>query len=137
MNYDDFTGAVVHRARLGSTGVAVKAIRATLETLAERLQGEEAEHVAAQLPEEIGFYMQRTDRSKAFTLREFFERVAEREGVDLPDAIFHTRAVMSAVQDAVSAGELADVRVQLPDEFAPLFEAGATGDLNVRAGDPR
>ena len=30
-----------------------------------------------------------------------------------------------------SASELDDVRVQLPDEYAPLFEAGSEGDLNV------
>lgn len=131
MKYDEFIGEVVHRARLGTTGAAVKAIRATLETLAERLYGDEADHLAAQLPEEIGLYMQRVGRNETFTLDEFFERVAEREDVDLPEAIFHARAVISVVQDAVSAGELDDVRVQLPDEFAPLFEVGATGDMNT------
>lgn len=131
MTYDAFTGAVDHRARLGTTGAAVKAIRATLETLAERLHGNEADHLAAQLPAEIGLYMQRVDRDVTLTLDEFFERVADREGVDLPDAVFHARAVLSVVQDAVSAGELNDVRVQLPDEFASLFEAGATDEMDV------
>ncbi|MGM0669506.1 MAG: DUF2267 domain-containing protein, partial [Gemmatimonadota bacterium] len=56
MNYDDFVGEVQHRARLPSSGDAVKAIRSTLETLGRRLHGGEARDLAAQLPEEIARY---------------------------------------------------------------------------------
>lgn len=122
MNYDEFVGQVQHRARLGTEGETVKAIRVTLEVLGERLFGEEAENLAAQLPSEIGQYLRQVDTSKSFDLDEFFKRVSQREGVDLPDANFHARAVMSVVKDAVTAGEFQDMRAQLPDEYDPLFE---------------
>jgi uncharacterized protein (DUF2267 family) len=53
MDYDRLIGLVQNRARLTATGDAVSAIRATLETLAERIGQDEARHLAAQLPREI------------------------------------------------------------------------------------
>jgi uncharacterized protein (DUF2267 family) len=131
MNYDEFTGNVQNRARLASTDEAIKAIRATLETLAERLHGGEAQNLAAQLPEEVGHYLTDSDTSETFDMDEFLERVAKREGVDLPESVHHARAVMTVVQEAVSAGEVADVREQLPDDYAPLFEAGSEGEMDT------
>ncbi len=61
---------------------------------------------------------------------EFFERVNEKEGgVDLPGAAYHARVVMEVLQEAVTKGELDDVRSQLPAEFDPLFEAGSQGEM--------
>ena len=57
MKFDDFTGKVQHKAKLASTDEALKAIRATLETLAERTAGDEAKNLAAQLPDEIVLYL--------------------------------------------------------------------------------
>lgn len=51
MKFDDFTEKVQHKAKQTTTGEAIAAIRATLETLAERTAGDEAENLAAQLPE--------------------------------------------------------------------------------------
>ena len=56
-------------------------------------------------------------------------RVGEREAVDLPDAVFHARSVVSVLRDAVSPGEIRDVRTQLPEQWAPLFEAGYEGRM--------
>ena len=64
-----------------------------------------------------------------FDLDEFFRRVSEREGVDLPVSVHHARAVISVLQEAVSRGEMQDVRAQLPEDFAPLFEAGSEGEM--------
>lgn len=52
MDHDEFIGQVQHRARLSSRGDAQTAVRATLETLAERLAGGEPSDLAAQLPDE-------------------------------------------------------------------------------------
>lgn len=54
MKYDEFMGMVQNRARLASTGEAVRATRATLQTLGQRLFGGEAKDLAAQLPQEVG-----------------------------------------------------------------------------------
>lgn len=129
MNYDEFVGQVQNRARLATGGEAVRAIHATFTTLGTRLYGQEAQNLAAQLPPELGEYLTTGD-NESFSLDEFFERVAEEEGSDLPDAVHHARVVVSVLQDAVSIGEIADVRAQLPADYNPLFEAGAEGDLD-------
>lgn len=129
MQYNEFVGQVQNRARLASSGEAVHAIRATLQTLGERLFGGETEHLAAQLPEEISVYLHMAERKGSFSLDEFFARVAKSEGIDLPDAVYHARAVISVLKEAVTPGEMADVRAQLPKDYDPLFEAGHEGEM--------
>lgn len=131
MKFEEFVGQVQNRARFGTQGDAMRAICATLETLGERLYGDEADNLAAQLPHALGAYLRLARRQESFDLDEFFERVAEREGagIDLPEATFHARTVVSVLQEAVTPGEMADMRAQLPDEWDPLFEAGAEGKM--------
>ena len=131
MRYDEFIGQVQHRAGLGSHTEAERATRATLETLAERLAGGEAHDLAAQLPPELARSLEAPDAGigAKLTLDEFFELVSEREGVDLPDATFHARVVIGVLTEAVSIGEIQDVRVQLPVAFAQLFNLENEGDL--------
>ena len=86
MQFDEFVGRVHNRAELASTGEALRAIRATLQTLSERVYFDEAQDLAAQLPREIGEYLTMVDDVESFSLGEFLDRVAERETVDLPDA---------------------------------------------------
>ena len=131
MRYDEFLGHVQHRARLGSHGEAERATRATLETLAERLVGGEAHDLAAQLPAELAHYLQLPDAGigAKLTLEEFFELVSEREGVELEEAALHARVVIAVLTEAVSQGEIKDVRVQLPAAFAQLFNVENEGDL--------
>ncbi len=124
MDYHQLLGQVQHRARLGSLEEATRAVRATLQTLGERLFGGEAGNLAAQLPQEIGLYLKEAGPSERFDLDEFYQRVSVREGVDLPAAIFHARVVMGVLAEAVSPGMLANVRAQLPPEFQGLFKAG-------------
>jgi uncharacterized protein (DUF2267 family) len=130
MQHDEFIGQVQARARLSSRGDAERATRATLETLAERLAGGLKDKLAAQLPPELGRHLkQQPAASDPFGLDEFFQRVAKREGIDLPQATFHTRAVIEVVGEAVTQGQLAKVRDQLPAEFDPLFSSGSSGQL--------
>jgi uncharacterized protein (DUF2267 family) len=58
MQHDEFIGQVQNCARLSSRGDAEVATRATLETLAERLAGNEPFDAASQLPRGIAVYMQ-------------------------------------------------------------------------------
>lgn len=131
MQHDEFLGAVQHRARLATRSAAERATRATLQTLAQRLAGGAAANLAAQLDPETARYMRDVQPVEAFTLETFFERVRDREGegVELPDAVFHARAVIAVLREAVSEGAVEHVRAQLPDEFDPLFTAGSEGEL--------
>ena len=98
------------------------AITATLETLNERLTGGEAKDLAAQLPKEVQPALQpKSEEAEAFSLEEFYRRVAEREGVDVETARIDAEAVMRAIKEAVTFGELDDVMAQLPAEFNILF----------------
>jgi uncharacterized protein (DUF2267 family) len=131
MRYDEFIGRVQNRARLPWKGDAEKATVAVLETLAERLAGGEPGDLASQLPSELGEVVRSAEgRQRKYTLDEFFQRVAEREGQNLPDAVFHARAVVEVLGQAVSAGEMRDIREQLPKEWDPLF-GGAEGEMKA------
>lgn len=134
MNFDEFTGQVQQRARLASTGETMAAIRATLTTLSERLQGGATSNLAAELPTGIKEYLTDRPTAESFGLDEFFRRVSARENRDLPEAIHHARAVVSVLRDALSQGAIDNARAQLPDEYDPLFEAGSEGEMRREAG---
>ena len=131
MQYDEFVGEVQNRARLPSRGDTVLAIQATLETLAERIAPGEADDLAAQLPPELGTFLRDVETTERFSVDDFFLRVGAKETADLPDATHHARAVMTVLQEAVTTGELDDIRAQLPDNYEPLFEAGSEGEMDV------
>lgn len=122
MQYDDFIGQVQDQARLPSTGDTVRAISATLQTLAMRLHGGEADDLAAQLPQSIGEYLKHDGSNETFGLSEFYNRVQKRSGFDMPDAVHNARAVMQVLQKAVTGGEMHDIKTQLPAEYNELFE---------------
>ena len=93
--------------------------------------GGEAHDLASQLPPELARYLLLPDAGigAKLTLDEFFELVSEREGVDLEDSTLHARVVIGVLTEAVSLGEIQDVRVQLPAAFAQLFNVTNEGDL--------
>ena len=122
MNYQDFMGQVQHRAHLPDMGAAVKATRVVLQALGARIQDQEREHLAAQLPEEIGYYLKQVNTFQKYDLQEFYDMVSRAEGVEVRDAMHHAKAVATTMVDAVSAGESRHIGVQLPPEYADLFE---------------
>ena len=128
MTYDDFIGQVQHRARLADGGATVHAVHAVLHALGERLYGNEAAQLAAELPTEIGVYLREAEERQPYTLKEFYTCVAALEGTQMPMAVFHTRAVISVLVDAVAPGEITDVLAQLPAEFDTLFSWSVGGE---------
>jgi uncharacterized protein (DUF2267 family) len=131
MKYEEFIGKVRKRARLASTEEAENATRATLSTLAERLEGNEADDLAAQLPQELANFMLTygTGRGERYSLDEFFRLVSEREGVALADGEYHARVVIGLLAESVTVGEIDDVRAQLPADFAHLFDVENEGEI--------
>jgi uncharacterized protein (DUF2267 family) len=121
MKGEQFIAEVRNLAEVGSNEEAQKATRATLETLKERLAGNEPSNLAAQLPPEIAPYVEGEGGREAFSVEEFYGRVAQKEGVGNDEAVKHARAVASVLQTAVTGGELEDVRSQLGDEYKELF----------------
>jgi uncharacterized protein (DUF2267 family) len=127
MQYDDFIGEVQQRAQLDSREAALSVSRATLTTLSERIEPGQAENLGAQLPEELGRFLETVDDVERFGYDEFTDQVAERETIgehDPADAAFHAQVVVAVVDEAVSGSVLEDVRTQLPVEegYDALFE---------------
>lgn len=132
MDHDSFIGQVQNRAELASRGAALSTSRATLQTLGERIQEGEATNLAAQLPDELGrFLEEHADATESFDFQEFISRVAERDenlgdgGIDDDDlsaAALHARAVVDVLDEAVTEGQIEDIRDQLPDDYDDLFE---------------
>jgi uncharacterized protein (DUF2267 family) len=121
MKGDQFITEVRNLAELANNEDAEKATRATLETLKERLAGNEPSNLAAQLPPEIAPYVEGEGGRESFSVDEFYNRVAQREGVDHDEAVKHARAVATVVQTAVTGGELDHVRSQLGNEYEEFF----------------
>jgi uncharacterized protein (DUF2267 family) len=125
VQYEEFLNKVQERIGLAESDEARRAITATFSTLCERISGGEASDLADQLPQELKEPLQRAgEDAEEFSLEEFLRRVGEREGVNTDAAREHVSAVMTVLREAVTGGELDDIRAQLPQEFQPLFEYG-------------
>lgn len=123
MQSDEFVRKVQERAKKTTGAEAVTIIEATLETLGERLPRDERSGLAAELPAQLKAYVGKREKTlpAPYGLEEFYNRVAGRSGLGLREAIKQSHAVMSVLQEAVSAGKLQDVRRQLPAEYEELF----------------
>jgi len=121
MRGGEFIAEVRNLAELDSSEEAERATRATLETLRERLAGNEPSNLAAQLPPEIAPYADGDGGGESFSVAEFYERVAEKAGVGPDEAIRRARAVATVLQTAVTGGEIDDLRSQLGNEYGELF----------------
>lgn len=125
MKYDEFIKHVQSVAQLDSRQTAEQATRATLETIAERIVGNEASQLAAQLPAELGQYLRghEGENGQHFSLQEFYQRVSQKAGVEPVAAAVQTRAVFTVLNQAVTAGEFADVKANFSDDYSELFAA--------------
>jgi uncharacterized protein (DUF2267 family) len=133
MRHDEFIGQVQDRAKLSSRGEAEGSTRATLETLGERIPEMVAEHLAAQLPTEIGESLRRTitmggaGSGERFDRDEFVVRVARRAHTSEPNALYRSRVVLEVVKEATTPGIMDKVRNALPENLTTLVDAGSGG----------
>ena len=122
MNCNELVNRVQHDLKLPGLGETLRALRATLTTLGERLHAGEAKDLASNLPMEIDRYLLEADSGQRFDYSEFVSRVSERGKIDKPDAAYQAQQLMAIVAEAVPAGEIRDIRDGLPEEFDDLFE---------------
>ena len=145
MNFDEFTGEVQHRLEFPDTGRTVRAIRATLMTLGERIPEGNAEDLAANLPMEIKWYMTGavSEHGQRFDWKEFVDRVSEIERAEPADAAYHARVIVDLVHTIVPSSDFQQLRDQLPESedsenWGKLFEvvdAGGWGGQTVRTDE--
>ncbi len=106
---------------------AYRALRAYLHALRDRLTVDEAAQLAAQLPDLIrGIYYEGWDPSstpvkyRGFT--DFLDRVAADAKLDGETAASYAVSASAGVlRRHVSAGEIEDIRAQLPEDLQPIL----------------
>lgn len=139
MRYEEFTGRVQARAGLGTRQAAERAVRATLETLGERVPDGVADHLAAQLPEEVGDALvrvvaehetsphERADarvRGEPFDLAVFAGRVAWRGRVSEEEALRQSSAVLEVLDAAVAPELMRKLEGVLPPDIRDVLPSG-------------
>jgi uncharacterized protein (DUF2267 family) len=123
VRYDEFLARVRERGEYADPAEAERVTHLVLGILAQRLDPDEAEDLAAQLPGPLAATLISAGRGAPgrFGVREFLGRVATGAGATARTAEWDASAVLSTVAEAVSDGELDDVLSQLPSGYAPLF----------------
>ncbi|MBX0302242.1 DUF2267 domain-containing protein [Haloarcula salinisoli] len=132
MDFDEFTGTVQHRLELAGTGQTLRAIRAALLPLGERLPAGHAEDLAASLPMEIKWYMTGGvhEHGQRFDWPEYLTLVSDISGADRADAAYHARVVVDLVHEVVPESDFQQLRDELPEskeDWGNLFEVVDAG----------
>lgn len=123
MQYEEFIQGVERRAGVDYPE-AESATGTVLNTLAGFLVDSEGLDLSEQLPKGVAEHLRQRppERGEFFSVQDFLQQVSEGEGVPLNEAETRTRAVLGVLREAVSEGEMQDVRRQFPSEFDPLFD---------------
>lgn len=119
-----------HALRLSQTET-VAAIEAVLQTLAEQLSAEDRTAMARSLPPALQDFWRDAGTAQSLTYNAFFDRIAERESIDVTVAAYYVRAVLETLSETLSTEDLELLRARLPARFSPLFNRGAGDDLNL------
>jgi uncharacterized protein (DUF2267 family) len=110
---------------------AYRVLRAYLHALRDRLTVDETAQLAAQLPELIrGIFYENWNPSQTpvryHGMAEFLDRVAGDAGLTGDTSASYAVALVAGVLARhVSAGELADVSAQLPENLRPVVQGTA------------
>lgn len=108
---------------------AYRVLRAYLHALRDRLTVDEAAQLAAQLPGLIrGIFYEDWDPSRTPVhyrdLAEFLDRVAAEAGLaGETSSSYAVSVAATALSRHVSAGEIDDIRAQLPEALRPALDA--------------
>lgn len=128
MDNSEFIDSVARRLRT-SPEQATAITRATLTTLAERIDGGEARDLSARLPDELRAYaFAPRDKAQRFGVDVFVQQVSGRAEVDGTTARAGMRAVFDTLREALPPGDYDDVVTHLPAEFWELTDSAGRYD---------
>lgn len=120
MQYDQFVERVAEKAGIDREE-AERASVVVLQELCDRLTGDEAYDLLAQLPAKLKTAVVITQAVIPLTADEFVERVARDLQLEPEEARKRVKAVVSTLREAVSWGEFQDVLEQLDPEYADFL----------------
>ncbi|MBI0298099.1 DUF2267 domain-containing protein [Streptomyces sp. PRKS01-29] len=136
MRYEEMTGLVQARAQLPDRQSAERVVRATLETLAERIPDGLANHMAAQLPQEAAEPLRRVaashegspeerayrrDHGERFDLTGFAGRIAWRSEHTEEEALREASAFFEVLDSAVDPELMEKLYGVLPSDIRELL----------------
>lgn len=119
-----------HALRL-SEAEAAAAIEAVLQTLAEQITAADRAALAELLPPALQDFWRDAGTAKSLTLDGFFERIAERESIDVTVAAYYVSAVLDTLSETLDSEDLDRLRAELPSRFYPLFQRGEGDELDT------
>lgn len=121
MKYDEFLKTVEQRAGISDRGDAERTSVAVLQNLCDRLTGDEARDLLAQLPYQLKTAAIVSPTAQWISSEEFVDRVARSLEITPEEARSRVRAVLGTIREAVTPGEFDDVLAQLDPEYADLL----------------
>ena len=124
MDYKTILKRIKKRRGLEDTKQAEQLLEAVLKTLGERIGQTERENLGAQLPKGLKkTLVDEPERRQQewISLEEFYTRISERSGLSFELASQVTKEIMDVLQEATSAGEMDDLKKQLPVEYRRIF----------------
>lgn len=127
MQYPEFLHAAKEKLGVQTEQEVLNIARAFLHTLTDHLAGNAADNLGSQLPAPLLDIIrelppEERDQGERFKLTEFYERVADKAGVDSETGKQYTHQFMALLGQMVTAGELQKVAHSLSEDYAPLFE---------------
>ncbi|BAZ53587.1 hypothetical protein NIES4103_62670 [Nostoc sp. NIES-4103] len=131
MEYEEFITHVQSLAQSNSREEAERATRATLETIKERIAGDEANKIAAELPQQLSEYLQgrEGDTGESFKLQEFIARTSQKEHIEPTTTAIHVRAVFAVLQNAIKPETFASFQAHFSHDYEELFPASPTTEV--------
>jgi uncharacterized protein (DUF2267 family) len=121
VKYDRMVKSVDERAALGDPAEAERTLRVVVQAFADRLLGQEADDLLAQLPEPLKSEITVTPQADSMSPQEFLQRVGGDLGLPEDEARGRARAVFTTLQEAVTEGEWEDVVGPLDRKYAELI----------------
>jgi uncharacterized protein (DUF2267 family) len=121
VKYDRMVKGVDERAGLGDWAEAERTLRVVVQALADRVLGDEADDLRAQLPEPLKSEITVSPQADPMNAQEFVQRVAGDLGLPEDEARDRARAVFATLHDAVTEGEWEEVVGQLDRNYAELI----------------
>ncbi|MEA5505267.1 DUF2267 domain-containing protein [Halotia wernerae UHCC 0503] len=133
MEYDEFITHVQSLAQSNSREEAERATRATLETIKERIAGDEAQELAANLPQRLSDYLRGKEGKsfESFNLQEFITRASQKENIEPTTAAIHVRAVFAVLQNAIKPETFAAFHAHLTHDYEELFATTPTSEVSA------
>lgn len=117
MTYRELVKRVQHYSGF-SDSESETALRLFIKKLACRLTMDERKDFASQLPTDLQDLAMTDETSDAKTEGEFIRQFCDEENIDESRAKKQIMAAWQALKDAITKGEIEDIRAQLPKDLA-------------------